>query len=1083
MNRKYRLHSAFFACAIVLAFALSFKVPDGVVESSVSFAASSESNKAATDARAALDQGRAFWRRNRSDEALNSFENALKLFTAAGDKNGQAAASDAMGEIYERQGQNETALRYYTSAYDAFHAQSDKPNAALLLAKIGETKFLMGDLAGARMSFAQISNERSPNSSSTSGAAASNENKNSGAFGKISGIFAGFSCAAPNASNDSRSSNQPTQPNEPPFMGHAPQTPGGSGRMDLRVLDQQGNPIKGAQAKLVSKYPAGLPKNFICDCAKTSDATGRILMDPLHIGQLKLTLKADGYQPQEVAVSAEQLAQPVRVTMISKNAVASQAVSASAKQATQAKNSLSAAGSAGGCVDLYKLFIGYGLGELGTGRADYSSGQYDSAKTHYENVLAAALNLPGIDKLREARRFRAAARTSLADIAFSQKRFTDALKLYGDAATGAQADGRLDLMWPAERGIGRTRLALAAAETNAARAAQLREDALAAYRNSLKTIETIFGGSIRADDARATFLATTKDVYDEAAAALAEMSLASDAPASSNTSNAAASSYITLSGKSLARAAEAFKITEAGRARSLLDLIGESHAEITEGVPAELLKRKQTIQNRQQEIAAQLTSANLTGETPKQSIQELEAEVERLAVDYDGVENSIRVSSPRYGALTKAQPLALAEVQQQLLDGNTALLEYSLGKERSYLWAVTQKSVALFRLPSREVIDRQAIALRAEIIPAELRRSIVGINVTANQSKQQDTEDSPAAQNAASYASAASALYKTAVAPAIAVTGNKRLLVVADGALNYVPFEALVTKEGSAADYASLPYLIKTNEVIYAPSASVVAAIRQQGSRTRSGGVLLVADPVFDAEDTRAKKVVATVQNTAVATRGLPLSSAIVDLTGNAALAGLKLARLNGTRREAEQIAQLARSDKGTADTWLDFSASEADIRKNDMKQYRVVHIATHGLLDAERPQFTGLVLSLVGNANGDDGFLRTDEIFNLRLGSPLVMLSACETGLGKQVKGEGVIGLTRAFMYAGAPTVGVSLWSVADRSTALLMPDFYKRLLEGKSDIAPPAAMRAAQLDLIAKGRYSAPFYWAPFVLNGDWR
>lgn len=502
MNRNHHLRFAFFACAIIFAFAFCFNMPSGSIASLVSFAASSESNNAATDARAALDQGRAFWRRNRSDEALNSFENALKLFTTAGDKNGQAAASDAMGEIYERQGQNETALRYYTSAYDAFHAQSDKPNAALLLAKIGETKFLMGDIAGARMSFAQISNERSPNSSSTSGAAASNENKNSDGFAKISGIFAGFSCAAPNASNDSRSSNQPTQPNEPSFMGHAPQTPGGSGRMDLRVFDQQGNPIKGVQAKLVSKYPAGLPKGFICDCAKTSDAAGRILMDPLHIGQLKLTLKADGYQPQEVAVSAEQLAQPVRVTLISKNAVASQAVSASAKQATQAKNSLSAAISAGGCVDLYKLFIGYGLGELGTGRADYSSGQYDSAKTHYENVLAAALNLPGIDKLREARRFRAAARTSLADIAFSQKRFTDALKLYGDAATGAQADGRLDLMWPAERGIGRSRLALAAAEANAPRAAQLREDALAAYRNSLKTIETIFGGSIRADDAR-----------------------------------------------------------------------------------------------------------------------------------------------------------------------------------------------------------------------------------------------------------------------------------------------------------------------------------------------------------------------------------------------------------------------------------------------------------------------------------------------------------------------------------------------------------------------------------------------------
>src|SRR5437867_10111039 len=122
------------------------------------------------------------------------------------------------------------------------------------------------------------------------------------------------------------------------------------------------------------------------------------------------------------------------------------------------------------------------------------------------------------------------------------------------------------------------------------------------------------------------------------------------------------------------------------------------------------------------------------------------------------------------------------------------------------------------------------------------------------------------------------------------------------------------------------------------------------------------------------------------------------------------------------------------------------------MNNYRVIHVATHGLLDAERPQFTGVVLSLVGNKT-NDGFLRTDEIFNLKLGSPLVMLSACETGLGKEKRGEGVMGLTRAFMYAGAPTIGVSLWSVADRSTADLMTDFYKRLLSAPGASASSAA------------------------------
>jgi CHAT domain-containing protein len=149
-----------------------------------------------------------------------------------------------------------------------------------------------------------------------------------------------------------------------------------------------------------------------------------------------------------------------------------------------------------------------------------------------------------------------------------------------------------------------------------------------------------------------------------------------------------------------------------------------------------------------------------------------------------------------------------------------------------------------------------------------------------------------------------------------------------------------------------------------------------------------------------------------------------------------------------------------------------------------MLHFATHGLLNSERPQFTGVVLSLVGNREGSDGFLRTDEVFNLKLSSPLVMLSACETGLGREKRGEGVMGLTRAFMYAGAPTVGVTLWSVADKSTSELMTDFYRDYLGRDAATATPSsAMREARRRMIAGKRYSAPFYWAPFVLVGDWK
>jgi CHAT domain-containing protein len=194
------------------------------------------------------------------------------------------------------------------------------------------------------------------------------------------------------------------------------------------------------------------------------------------------------------------------------------------------------------------------------------------------------------------------------------------------------------------------------------------------------------------------------------------------------------------------------------------------------------------------------------------------------------------------------------------------------------------------------------------------------------------------------------------------------------------------------------------------------------------------------------------------------------------------LVRLAGTQAEAEQIKGLAERAGRKADVWLGLNASEGELETRDLRGYRVLHFATHGLLNAERPQFTGVVLSLVGNSAGADGFLRTDEVFNLKLGSPLVMLSACETGLGREKRGEGVMGLARAFMYAGAPTVGVTLWSVADKPTADLMASFYQGLLSAQTP-TPSAAMHAARLSLLAHKETSAPYFWAPFVLVGDWK
>jgi len=418
------------------------------------------------------------------------------------------------------------------------------------------------------------------------------------------------------------------------------------------------------------------------------------------------------------------------------------------------------------------------------------------------------------------------------------------------------------------------------------------------------------------------------------------------------------------------------------------------------------------------------------------------------------------------------------------------LFEYALGNDASYLFAVTRAGLSVFKLPAKAELNKLSTDFRAQLIPPKLQRRLIGIDV-ADEQRGLGLAQGPS-ENVQSFVTASNALYQAAVAPAASLIGDKRVLIVADGALNYIPFEALVAGSAGAppatSDFASLNYLIKSNEIVYAPSASVIAAIRQQQSaatNVRDGSILVIADPIFSSDDARIKALrAAHIPTGDTRGLGLALESAVADVAGTQASSSastLRLARLPGTRAEAEAIAASARSGGAKADVWMDLGASEDKIHAANVSNYRIVHIATHGLLNVERPQFTGVVLSLIGNTSAD-GFLRTDEIFNLKMAPSLVMLSACETGLGKEKRGEGVMGLTRAFMYAGAPTVGVSLWSVADKSTAELMTDFYKRFLAAGAP-SRSGALRDAQLAMISGKKYSAPFYWAPFVLVGEWK
>ena len=317
---------------------------------------------------------------------------------------------------------------------------------------------------------------------------------------------------------------------------------------------------------------------------------------------------------------------------------------------------------------------------------------------------------------------------------------------------------------------------------------------------------------------------------------------------------------------------------------------------------------------------------------------------------------------------------------------------------------------------------------------------------------------------------------------------NRRLLIVSDGALQYLPFAALPTPNLRG----SSPYepLAVNHEVISLPSASTLAVLRRQIAKHKpaSKTIAVLADPVFDKDDKRVRnslarnKAIQSDAMTAQARRAAAISRSEIQRSASESGLdgeGLSIVRLPFTRREADAITALVPAASRKED--LDFAASLANATSADLSQYRIVHFATHGFLNSQHPELSGIVLSLVDdNGREQNGFLRAHEIYNLTLPAELIVLSGCRTGLGKEIRGEGLIGLTRAFMHAGAARVLVSLWDIHDEATAELMTRFYTRLL-GRDKLSPAAALRAAQVSMAHNKRWSSPYYWAGFTLQGE--
>jgi CHAT domain-containing protein len=526
--------------------------------------------------------------------------------------------------------------------------------------------------------------------------------------------------------------------------------------------------------------------------------------------------------------------------------------------------------------------------------------------------------------------------------------------------------------------------------------------------------------------------------------------------------------------RSQTQLAAALQASERSRARSLVDLLSEAKIDLREGVDESLLRQEREVQQRLN-AKAQARMRLLSGKPTNEQAKTVAKEIEDLIAEYNRLQTKIKASSPKYAQLIQAQSLSLSEIQQ-LLDDDTLLLEFALGNERSHLWLVGKTSAVGATLPKRAEVEG---AVRAVYQMLTAPQSLPGDTAATRQKR--------IVAAAAQYDLQVTALSRVLLGPVANQLGDKRLIVVADGAMQYLPFGILrvPTPAGGnvPARSGDAPYLVEAHEIISLPSASTLAVLREGVSnRGRAPlAVAVLADPVFNEKDWRVKR---GKESRATFGEGTPPSrgDSTPATRPNAAQRGgfADLPPLPSTRKEAEAIRKMLPPQQALIA--LDFNASRATVMKLQEGRYRIIHFATHGVFDDKHPELSGIALSLL-NVNGQpqDGILWLHDIYNLKLPTEMVVLSACQTGLGNVVRGEGMIGLTRGFMYAGAPRVLASLWRVDDLATAVLMEKLYQHMLIG--GMTPAAALRKSQVEMLQGRRWQSPFYWAGFVLQGDWR
>ena len=517
---------------------------------------------------------------------------------------------------------------------------------------------------------------------------------------------------------------------------------------------------------------------------------------------------------------------------------------------------------------------------------------------------------------------------------------------------------------------------------------------------------------------------------------------------------------------------EALLVSDRSRARSLIDLLSEPRADLSPGVSAELVERERELRGlirvqAQYQMELSLNSKNSA------EVAEIANETNELRAEYQQIQAELREQNPKLVSLRSFEPTSLEQIQSELRDSNTMLLQYALGDERSYLWAITANSRQSYELAGRKSIEATALELYSLLVARQTPIETIKGDYQAFVEAADDA-----------LPEKASKLSQMLLAPVAHQLGNRTLIIVTEGALQAIPFAVLpapgvqfVGPTNWETFVDSL--LINTNQISSSPSISTLKAIRSEKNRTVSPyrTVAVIADPVFSRNDDRVRFAPVTSVVAGAASDKHVIGLAERGLPGVAH--GSAPARLSYSSTEADAIS--AAAPRGTTMIAKGFAANRETVMSSRVAEYQILHFATHGFLDIEHPEFSGIVLTMVDRKGvSQNGLMPLHDIYSLDLSTELTVLSACQTALGKDINGEGFLGLPHSFISAGSKSVVASLWKVDDRATAKLMADFYESLLQ--QGMPTGAALREAQLKMMKQKQWGAPYFWAGFVLQGEY-